>query len=222
VLWGLNSDDSSHMKLLFDAILILFTAFFLILTARGAGRELKGYGRSKCIFLVPILVGLFGFAGFFVQMLSGEGIVKLPMSYEWPAGYVTNVVATADNRYVVPIVPSGRVQLYDSNWHFLRGWNVDALGGDFKVAANSPGTVEVFTARGQHHYTFAENGELISSSPLTESYYSLPNSGRSEVVSTPLLLWPLSNPFISVAVGTLGFLLLRLVKKFSVAEPKPK
>jgi hypothetical protein len=210
------------MKLLFDSLLILFAAFFLIQAARGATRELKVHGRNQWIFAVPILIGLFGFAGFFAQMLSGEGIVKLPMTYEWPAGYVTNVITTADNKYVVPIVPSGRVQLYDSNWHFLRGWNVDALGGDFKVAADSPGTLEVFTARGEHHYTFTENGELISSSPLTKSYYSLPTSGQAEVVSTPLLLWPLSNPFISVVVGTLGFLLLKLMKKFSVTEPKPK
>jgi len=201
------------MKFLFDLLLIVFAGFCLFMAARGARRSLESDGKLKWLLAAPALVGLLGFGGFFAQMLSGEGILKLPKSSEWPAGYVRNVITTTDGKYVVPIVPAGRVQVYDSNWHFLRGWNVYALGGDFKIRANSSGVVEVLTARGEHRYTFNQDGDLISSTPLSESYYSLPDIGQSKVVPTPFLLWPFSDPFLSVAVGTLGFLGLALFKK---------
>lgn len=209
------------MKLLFDLLLILFAVFWLFMAARGASRDLRSSGNLKWLLAAPALVGLLGFGGFFAQAMSAEGILKLPKSYEWPAGYVSNVITTAEGKYVVPIVPAGRVQVYDPNWHFLRGWNVNALGGDFKVAVNSSGAVEVFTARGEHRYSFNQNGDLISSAPLSESYYSLPDTGQSKVVSTPFLLWPFSSSFISVAVGTLGFLGFALVKKLARRSPEP-
>jgi hypothetical protein len=208
------------MKLIFDLLLILFAGFWLFMSVRGASREVKSGGRLKPLLALPAVAGLVGFGGFFAQMMSAEGIIKLPKSYEWPAGYVSNVITTADGTYVVPIVPSGRVQLYDLNWHFLRGWNVNALGGDFKVESKSPDAIEVFTARGQSHYTFNENGDLVSSGKLSESYYSLPNAGRSLVVSTALLLWPFSSPFISVVVGTLGFLGIAMMKKLAARSPR--
>jgi hypothetical protein len=89
------------------------------------------------------------------------------------------------------------------------------LGGDFKIRVTSSRAVEVLTARGEHHYTFNQDGNLISSTALSESYYSLPNTGLPRVVPTTFFLWPFSSPFISVAVGTIGFLGLALFRKFA-------
>lgn len=208
------------MKLLFDFFLISFAGFWLFMASRGIRQDLKKRERFKGLPVISGAVVLLGFGGFFAQGFSAEGIVKLPRSYEWPAGYASNVITTAKGEYLVPVVAAGRVQLYNADWHFVRGWNVDALGGDFKVAANSSDTIGVFTARGKHHYTFNENGDLISSVQFSESFDSFPDTGRSVVVHTPLLLWPFSNPFISVAVGTVGFLGLALVKKLRSKAPK--
>jgi hypothetical protein len=100
------------------------------------------------------LLVLVGAGGFFAAGLSATGIIKLPSSYEWPAGYARGVVATADGKYIVPLMPSGRLQIYDSQWHFIRGWNVDAGGGDFRVQCSPDGLVEVFTARGERQILF--------------------------------------------------------------------
>jgi hypothetical protein len=209
------------MKSLFNVFLVLFAGVWLFLAARGISRIFKRPGQSKWLVAVTGLLGLIGFGGFFVEMLSGEGIVTLPKSYEWPAGYVGGVKTTAGGGYVVPLVPEGRVQVYDSNWHFLRGWNVDAMGGDFKVASTPNRTVEVYTARGQHHYSFTENGDLLTSASLSESFWSLPNDGRTVVVPTSLLLWVFSGPAISWGVGVLGFIGLALVKKFARRPLEP-
>jgi hypothetical protein len=204
------------MKSPFNVFLVLFAGVWLFLAARGISRDFKRLGRSKWLVAVTGLLCLIGFGGFFVEMLSGAGIFTLPKSFEWPAGYASGVKTTSGGEYVVPLVPEGRVQIYDSNWHFVRGWNVDAMGGDFKVAPTPHRTVEVYTARGQHHYSFTETGDLLTSANLSESFWSLPNDGQTVVVPTSLFLWVFSGPAISWGVGVLGFIGLALVKKFAL------
>jgi hypothetical protein len=121
------------MGSLFGMLVALFAGFWLFFAARGMAREFKRADRFKWIVGVMYFFVLIGASGFFAAALSAVGIFKLPSSREWPAGYVSGVVTTPDGKYIVPLVPSGRVQLYDSQWHFIRGWNVDAGGGDFKV-----------------------------------------------------------------------------------------
>lgn len=79
------------------------------------------------------------------------GVLKLSDSIQWPAGDRDGVMRTPDGIYVVPLVWVGRVQLYDQQWRFLRGWHVDANAGFFKVECPPGGTIEVFAARGLHH-----------------------------------------------------------------------
>ena len=167
------------------------------------------------------LLVLVGAGGFFAAGLSAVGVLKLPSSVEWPAGYVTGVVTMADGKYVVPLVPPGRVQLYDPQWHFLRGWHVDAEGGDFRVRCSPDGLIEVFTARGNHYYSFKENGELISATTATDSEFSsLQNTGRSVVVPTPAPLWFLSSPFLSWGVALVGMAGMALVRKLARSSSK--
>jgi len=183
----------------FSIFLSLFAAFMLLRTAYGVARDVKKGGGTGWIigplgFL--LLVGIFGF---FVAPLAAMGVLKLSNSFQWPAGYANGVLRTPDGIYVVPLVPAGRIQLYDSQWRFLRGWQVDALAGDFQVESRPNRTIEVFTARGRHHYYFAESGGLISSQTLSSDteYYSLHSEGISAVVPTSPLLWVFSSPFIS-------------------------
>lgn len=209
------------MKSAFNLFLVLFAGVWLFLAVLGINRMLKRGRRTNWLVAAMGLLVIIGSAGFFAEILSGAGVIKLPKSYEWPAGYVTGVRTTVNGKYVVPLVPEGRVQIYDSHWHFLRGWNVDALGGDFKVAPTPKGTVEVFTARGELHYSFTENGDLISAGSASEPFDSLPKNGQSIVVPTSPMLWVLSSPAISWGVGILGFAGLALVKKFAHRPSEP-
>jgi hypothetical protein len=196
----------------FGLLIALFAAFWLFLAARGMAKELKAPERAKWFRGTMYLLILIGAGGFFAAGLSATGVIKLPTSYEWPAGYVRGVVTEVDGKHVVPLVPSGRLQIYDSQWHFIRGWNVDAGGGDFKVRCSSDGVVEVFTARGQHHYSFTQDGRLISSESFSEPLPSLPE-GQSVVVPTSPLLWTFSSPFLSWGVAVVGFVGLAATKK---------
>jgi hypothetical protein len=194
---------------------VLFAGTWLFLAGRGICHALQSANRAKWLVLVSGLLLLIGFAGFFAEMMSGAGIIKLPKSYEWPAGYASGVKRTASGLYVVPLEAEGRVQLYDSNWHFLRGWNVDALGGNFKVSPTLEGNIEVFTARGEHQYSFTENGDLLSTAGLSASVWSFLEDGQTVIVPTSPLLWAFSSPAISWGIGVLGFIGLGLVTKFA-------
>ena len=198
----------------FGLLMAAFTAFWMFLCVRGLARALRAPDRAKWIAGLMYLLVLVGAGGFFAAALSATGIIKLPSSYEWPAGYARGVVATADGKYIVPLMPSGRLQIYDSQWHFIRGWNVDAGGGDFRVQCSPDGLVEVFTARGQRHYSFAEEGHLVAPRTLPETFASLP-SGDSVVVPTPPLLWVFSSPFLSWGLAVIGFVGLAILKKIN-------
>ena len=139
------------MGSLFNWFIALFAGFWLFLAARGMVREFKRADRFKWIVAVMYFLILTGAGGFFAAFLSASGVLKLPSYREWPAGYVRGVVTAADGKYIVPLIPSGRVQLYDPQWHFIRGWNLDAGGGDFKVECSPDGLIDVFTARGERH-----------------------------------------------------------------------
>src|SRR5260370_26217493 len=77
----------ASMGSLFGPVLALFAAFWLFMAARGTVRELKRADRFKWIVGVMYFLILIGASGFFAAALSAVGILKLPTSREWPAGY---------------------------------------------------------------------------------------------------------------------------------------
>jgi hypothetical protein len=204
------------MKSLFNLFIALFAGFWLFFVSRYLVRQFNRGNRFRWIVAILSILVLIGGGGFFAAGLSATGVIKLPASREWPAGYVSGVVTTGHGDYIVPLVPSGRVQLYDAQWHFIRGWNVDAAGGDFKVEYSPDALIEVFTARGNHHYSFTGEGRLIVPARiLPETFASLPR-GDSVVVPTSPLLWVFSSPFLSWGVAVIGFIGLAALKKIDV------
>ena len=120
-------------------------------------------------------------------------------------GYASGVVSTKDHFFVVPHTPSGRVQVYDRNWKFVRGWHVDAGGGTFKLSASQADRVEAITARGQWHYVFDLSGKLLSKENYTpRSYSSFSNEGGSHLVPTASLAVGVFQSTLLLAFGHRG------------------
>jgi len=131
----------------FGMFIALFSCVWLFLAGLEIVRQVKRGGRVNWLVSIAGLFLMVGAGGFFAAGLSAMGVITLPDSFEWPSGYVRGVVQTQDGKYVVPHIPAGRVQLYDSQWRFIRGWHADASGGDFSVACLPTGEIVVFTAR---------------------------------------------------------------------------
>ena len=153
-----------------------------------------------------------GAGGFFAIMLVSTGAITLPNSFEWPAGDVRGVVETSDGKYLVPLVPAGRLQIYDSNWHFLRGWQVNANGGSFTVDYSPDNEILVYTSRVRHRfaaaedgrrYAFTETGKLISEMSLPD-YFVVAGSREYMSVPTWRILWIFSSPFLSGGFALIG------------------
>lgn len=169
-----------------------------------SARRTRGWRRWVSVPAQGFLV--VGGLGFFGCALSAVGGLNwLPHSFEWPAGYCKGVVSTPGGLRVVPHTASGRVQVYDSDWRFVRGWHVYAGGGVFKIVEASDVRIEVVTARGDWHYVFGIDGEQLSKQEYTpKQYSSFPDKGAPAVVPTAPWLWVFSSPFISWGVMMLG------------------
>ncbi len=153
-----------------------------------------------------------GGLGFFVSPLSSLGGLQwLPSSFEWPVGSARGILVMPDGRHVVPHTASGRIQVYDAAWRFLRGWHVDAGGGVFVLRNAATNQIEVITARRHLRYLYELDGSLVSQATYSPRRYSdLTASGISSDVPTRWWLWLFTSPAHSWIVLALGGLLLLL------------
>jgi len=200
------------MSSLFGWIMTVFAVTWIALAIRGISRQSRRGERFNGLVWVGGFLVVLGAAGFFGTALTSLGIVKPPASFEWPPGYVNGVVTSANGVRIVQLGPSGRIQVYGPDWRYLRGWQVAAEGGPFKIVTSQPEKVEVYTLRGRRHFTYSEAGELLATDTYAQPYDSLPTGGRSQVVPTFPLLWPFSSPFLSWGLIVIGLVVLRLSK----------
>jgi hypothetical protein len=166
--------------------------------------------RTRLLETIAPIFMIVGSLGFFGTTLSALGALNwLPPSFEWPVGFTKGAAMVGDKFYAVPHTPSSRLQIYDSNWRFLRGWHLDAGAGAFMVNAFGADRVEVVTARGKWRYVFDLNGALLLKETYAPaSYGSFKHEGISRMVPTNPWLLIFSRPFYSWLSGAAGIGLL--------------
>lgn len=116
------------MAALMIILLIFIIGAWIFVSAFGSfgAKGFSGWKLGPSLLARVLLI--LGAVGFFGNGLSAAGGLNwLPPSFEWPAGYTRGVVTTPAGMHVVPLQPSGRVQIYDAGWKFLRGWHIDSL-----------------------------------------------------------------------------------------------
>lgn len=162
-----------------------------------------------------IIIGTIGFFGSAISAVGG--LNWLSESFEWPIKYTNHAIKTATDIHIIPHSASGRIQLYDNNLKFVKGWHVDAHGGTFKIHLSKDNNLNVYTARGQWHYIFDLDGSLISKEKYTPETYD-DFSGGTLNLSIPIAPWliPFSHPFFSwcfIAAGIIVLITLDKKKK---------
>jgi hypothetical protein len=159
---------------------------------------------------------VYGMLGISLPIMSASGSLNwLPPSFEWPIGYADGIITMPNGIHVVPHQFSGRVQVYDSEWQFLRGWNVDASLGAFKLQALDEKSFDVITARLRTVYTHSINGELIYAGGYSvgKTYLSFTGSSDSRWIQTTLLLLVFTNFFVALLVTALGIVIGGLAER---------
>jgi hypothetical protein len=162
-----------------------------------------------------------GIGGFFAQWLVGTGTLPLPNSFQWPTGRVRGIAKTQNGAYVVPLVPTSRVQVYDADWHFLHGWNVDTGGKSFTIEVTPDEIIDVRTNR--YLYSFSQDGILLNKEDveLPPGVYWSPPSPRGEAVMVPTrpFLVIFSHPFFSWGVAIAGAIGMAFVRMAARSKP---
>lgn len=199
-------------------IAILFVTFILAVWLAAAISLPFRYRRGPIwVRLLTLPAGFLlavGAIGFFGTGLSAFGGMNwLPRSFQWPVGRAEGVISLPNGDHVVPLIPANRIQVYDRNWRFLRGWHVDASGGIFSLASSGQNRIDVFTARGSVHYVFTAEGDLVSRTANAPNAVPGPTqNGRSVLVPTRIWLWVFSGPFYSFAAIVPGMLLMMFIQ----------
>jgi|GEM_PF-6048753 len=206
------------MKNLTFVILVLIGGRFIGSAIFNLIRPGKNNKHKNLLEIIAYLLIVIGGVGFFGSALSATGDLNwLPPSFEWPIGHTDNAAKTQDGFYVVPHTSSGRIQIYDTYLKFLRGWNVDAHGGTYKISISEENLINVYTARGNWHFLFNLQGDMISKKKYgPESYSSFPDSDISLDIPTNIFLLVFSHPFISwffAAIGIATLIILDKIKK---------
>ena len=175
--------------------------------AYGSWRRLDGVQR-----LVGTLGGILlatGGGAFFSIALASLGAI--PANFEWPVGHADQILELPDGRHVAVHTPSGRMQVYEHDWHFVRAWAVDAGGGTFKARLTATGLLEVWTARGQKRFIFEPEGRLVETGSYAPTGYSdFPTDAGGGSVPTALPLWIFAHPFVAWGIGAVGMAMLVL------------
>lgn len=175
-------------------------AFVILL--RSVFRDIPPTGMARMAYALFSAVLLYGYIGVFGQLAAGKGGLSfIPASFEWPVLRPETTGLDSKGNTVVGLVWSGRVQVYDDQGRFLRGWFVASSGKRFKLQVTPSDQIEVFTQRGRNWLTYNLQGVLLSKRTYTQAYGLLithPSSGRP--VTSPWPLWPLASLEIAMVL----------------------
>lgn len=193
-------------------VLIVFLGWITQAARTALLRERQSWKRALNILASGcLIVGAIGFLG--PSLAVSGGLNWLPESFEWPIGKATGVLKRPDGTVIVPHMPSGRIQVYDKDLRFQRGWFVESGGGIITLLPAQGEDFFVRTARGRHLLRYNVYGTLVSreayqpgsSAPVQEA---IEHTGDAIVIPTPFLLRVLASPVASWWAGAIGLLLL--------------
>jgi hypothetical protein len=207
---------------MFTAVLLALFAIFCVVVIRGMLSRTPGEGRARraasiaCLCLV-----LYGFGAFLAQGLAATRTFDaFGPGFEWPIGLV-GAVRDSHGRYVAAHKPTDRIQIYDADGRFVRGWSVDASAGAFKLRVTPDDRIEVVTARGQKRLSYSPDGELIQEGQYNPGEYAAFENAPTEwkTFGTPWVLWPFTHPVFGWSVGMVGGLGLGLLERARRRQP---
>lgn len=124
-------------------------------------------GRSPVRNRVSGIMRWLGWFFFLVGVTTSMGVMygiawRVAPRAEAPLTTISSFAVDADGRIYCGTSNYQRVQVYEPDGTYVRGWFVGAGGGDFSVAISAAGTVEVATARGRFLEEYSPDAVLLS------------------------------------------------------------
>lgn len=123
---------------------------------------------KKTVTIIALFFILIGFTGFVGGILITTSIIEF--TNELPLGDTEGIVVDRFGQIYVGLGFYGKVQVYDSEGHFLRNWKVESLGGSFRVDLTKEQNILIATARGSKQIVYDSIGNMISNSVIDRIY----------------------------------------------------
>jgi hypothetical protein len=203
----------SVLTLLLLAVWIIQALFIVFTQKKFSWRSVLNFVASACM-----IVGALGVFGTDLSANAGLGFSK---SFEWPIGSASGAVKLSDGTIIVPHGPTGRIQVYNQDLEFQRGWHIDAGGGVFKLVPADENSFYIYTLRNGMEYQYDADGSLLSSEQYTGSYSEVISPAFSVSIPTPFYLMVFTNPLYSWVVGLIGLLLILITGEAFTKAAKP-
>lgn len=192
-------------------------------------------GRKSRSLVFWVLRGLSGFLvilgafSFFVPFVAVVGGLQfLGNEFEWPAGYSNKAVIDPEGNHIVAMHWMGRIQIYDAERRFVRGWWLPQGGdGEVKIRLFENGNLQVWQAKQYSGFAFTRDGNLLWQSKITPDEFKNAQAAPYTAAwfATPWYCWPLAHPiygWLTVAVGGIASVLLEKLERRSKGEkPRP-
>jgi hypothetical protein len=153
---------------------------------------------TKIVAWLLLILGGIGWFGGIAIALSNNKIIA--NSAELPLGDLNGIAVDSSGRVYCGLGFYSRIQQYDSNGKFIKGWSIDADGGMFKIRVNAKDEIEVVTARTDAFFRYDATGTLLEEYRSEERSDKLLSTFQSQnqvevadsivYVSRRLLLFP--------------------------------
>jgi hypothetical protein len=124
----------------------------------------KGKGNEILSFICSLLV-LIGFTAFLSGFFAALGLLAwMPETIEFPLAHVADIDISRKGNLFVASQFYSRIQVYDPEGHFIRGWFLsDTGGGSLQIKVNDEDEIDIAILKSDKIDTFDSNGRLLNS-----------------------------------------------------------
>jgi hypothetical protein len=127
----------------------------------------------KKINLGLVIIVLLGFFPFF-----GMDVIKhLSIKYksQLPLSSIENMAIDSNGNIYISLAQYGVIQVYDSTGQFKTFWDVETIGGLFRVDIKTNDLIAIYPARLEKKYVYSTTGRFISlqSAPESDSIFRI-------------------------------------------------
>ena len=186
---------------------------------------------ERALAILVTVLGVVGFTSGFWLTRTGVSLNAV----ELPAVFQTTTFELLDGGRLTASQPLQRLQIYNRDGRFVRGWFVDAAGGSYLVSLTAVGEIAICSARGARltFYDFSGATSRPASicrfagggafEPTLLTLANLPTGqpvlNNARVVSSPpltlatALMFPLWHPFVAWALAAAGGIWLGWIRR---------
>lgn len=182
-----------------------------------AVRSFRNRGFARFCGVMGGVLMCYGMVAFVVTIF--EPAKYLPSGVEWPMGWGGDVATTPSGMHIAVHSASQRVQVYDADWRFVRGWYVETgRGGFYRVGALADDIVQVSMHSGS--ILFDLQGNRLDRPETPALAASPPASGLrlGPYIPTWYVLLPLAHPFLGWLMCVVGALALVACGRLPIGE----